>query len=109
MNSSKITDAITQVRNSIQAMSPEELLREFNAFQTTDVYDLLFHSGHFESNVDEFEEEPHAEAVTITVQVVGTNGGMEKQNPIVFQTCKVDVQSTSFQVFHMGGLEQWAA
>ena len=45
MNSSKITDAIMRVRTSIQAMPPEELRREFDAFQTTDMYDLLLHSS----------------------------------------------------------------
>jgi len=40
-------------------MPPEELRREFDAFQTTDIYDLLLNSGHFESNVDEFGQEPH--------------------------------------------------
>lgn len=52
LNSAIITEAVSQIRMSLQSMSPEDLRREYDAFQTTDVYDLLFHSGHFESNVD---------------------------------------------------------
>jgi len=109
MNSTKITDAIMQVRARIQSMSPEELRREFDAFQTTDVYDLLLNSGHFESNVDEFEDPTQAEAVTITVPVFSPNQVVENQNPICVLKSDVTISDHSAQSYVTEGWGQCAA
>lgn len=109
MNSSKITDAIMQVRARIESMSPEELRLKFDAFQTTDVYDLLLNSGHFESNVDEFEDPTQADTATITVPVFISNQGVENQNPICFLKSDVTISEHSAQCYVKEGWGQWAA